>query len=270
MVSPMSIPKAKSETTKTNKIDAAKIAEYLHCGKLRSIKVPTGIYRELRHLVRIRELYTEKRKKAKQRIKAVLLQESLYAENKDVNSAWTREYVEKIKNIKTSEAVKYRLEMLIMDLEYSKRQLLSIQGQVKKFCKIHSENNQHITLLRTIPWIGFIVSTTILGKIGDPKRLGKEREIAGFLGLTPWENSTGEEENKGSITHFGNQKLRALLVESAWAAIRKDTRLKQFYYRIKSRKHLKIGSVKAIVAVARKVTQIIYRILKDQREYVRE
>jgi len=40
-------------------------------------------------------------------------------------------------------------------------------------------------------------------------------------------------ENKGSITHMGNRVLRTLLVEAAWSAIRKDARLRQFYFRIK-------------------------------------
>ncbi|MBL7157732.1 MAG: transposase, partial [Candidatus Omnitrophica bacterium] len=110
VVSPFSIPKAKNETAKTNKIDARKIAEYLEYGKLKSIMVPVGKYRELRHLVRIREKYATMRSRTKQRIKALLLQESLYGLLKDEENAWTREYLRQLKEIKTSDAVRYRLD----------------------------------------------------------------------------------------------------------------------------------------------------------------
>ena len=58
------------------------------------------------------------------------------------------------------------------------------------------------------------------------------------------------------------------MVEAAWVAIRKDTQLKQFFDRVKSRNHPKVASRIAITAVARKITQIIYRVLKDERNYI--
>lgn len=67
---------------------------------------------------------------------------------------------------------------------------------------------------------------------------------------------------------MGNNILRSLLVESAWIAIRYNKQLAQVYHRIRSRHPVGIGSRKAIVAIARKLTLIIYRVLKDQREYI--
>lgn len=268
VVSPLSIPKAKNETTKTNKIDAEKISEYLQLGKLRSVRVPIGEYRELRHLVRVRENYAIKRKKAKQQIKALLLQESLYSLLRDPEAGWSRKYVEELKKVDTTDAVRYRLDMLLTDLEYARVQLLSANRRLKELCKMHPEIGRYTVFLRSIPGIGFVLAVTILGKIGDPLRMNNIRELAAFMGMVPWENSTGETENKGSITHFGNQILRNLLVEAAWVAIRKDVTLRQFYFRIKNRNHPRCAAKKAIVAVARKMTHIIYRVLKDQRMYM--
>ena len=268
VVSPFSIPKATNETAKTNRIDAKKIAEYLHYGKLKSVVVPKGKYRDLRHLARIREKYVRMRVKTKQRIKALLLQESLYESLKDEKNAWTGEYVLKLKEINTTDAVRYRLDTLITDLEYSRTQLLAACRKLKDFCKLHPEINKYKTFLKSIPGIGFIIAITILAKIGDPLQLKRIRQLAAFTGMIPWEKSTGDTENKGTITHMGNKILRTLLVEAAWAAIRKDARLRQFYFRIKTRNHPKAASRKAIVAVARKMTHIIYRVLTDQRMYV--
>ena len=67
---------------------------------------------------------------------------------------------------------------------------------------------------------------------------------------------------------MGDSTLRGLLVEAAWVAIRKDKQLRQFYDRIRSKRRGEGGSKIAIVAVARKLSHRIYRVLKEQRLYV--
>ena len=57
IVSPLAISKAPNQKVKNNRIDSAKIAEELKAGKLHSIRVPQGAYRELRLLVESRENY---------------------------------------------------------------------------------------------------------------------------------------------------------------------------------------------------------------------
>ena len=269
VTSAASIPKAPNDRVKTNRIDSIKITDYLMSGKIKSIRVPQGPYRELRHLVMIRENYARDRKTAKQRIKALLLYSNLYPKLKDPDSRWSGRYINELQNIECSFAVRQRLDMLLDDLEYARKKTLLIHRTLKEFCKTHDEINQYMRYLRSIPGIGFIVAVTTLSKIGDPSVLKNPRELAAFVGLVPKEYSTGDTINKGSITQLGNQTLRFLLVEAAWVAIRKDTQLDQFYHRIKRKNHPKVAAKIAITAVARKLTQIIYRVLKDKREYIR-
>ena len=79
VVSPLSIPKAPNQKVKNNRIDSRNIVEELKAGMLKSIRVPKGLYRELRHLINLRENYAHNRKVAKQRIKALLLYTSLHS-----------------------------------------------------------------------------------------------------------------------------------------------------------------------------------------------
>ena len=269
IISTLSMPFAKNETVKNNHIDSQKLAEYLEAGKLKPIRVPEGEYRELRHLVKTRELYVSHRVKAKQRIKGLLLFTSLHESLPDTIRHWSNNYIKSLKDLKTSPAVRYRLDGLLRDLEYARNCTLLIHKEIKSFCKAHTNIEKNVEYLRSIPGIGFIVSISILGNIGDPSLLKNPRELACFLGLTPWESSTGDKVNRGSITHFGNKVLRKLLVEAAWATIRKDGQLYRFFCRIKSRNNPKTANRIAIVAVARKMTHIIYRVLKDQRVYVK-
>jgi transposase len=268
VASPLSIPRAPNQKVKNNRIDSRKIVEELKAGKLKSIRVPHGPYRELRHLINLRENYAHSRKVAKQRIKALLLYTHLCSALKDIEQNWSNNYIRVLKELPCSNAVRQRLNMLLMDLEYARRQTLSILGQLRMFIKSHKEIQQYMYYLVSIPGIGFITAVTVLGRIGDPGRLRNVRELSAFVGLVPTEKSTGDDVNRGSITHLGDSILRSLLIEASWSAIRKDRELNQFYFRIKSRHHPKIAARKAIVAVARKLTQRIYRILKEQRLYV--
>lgn len=268
VVAPSSIRKASNARVKNNRIDSKHIAQNLRSGELTSIRVPQGVYRELRHLVSIRETYAFFQKATKQRIKGLLLYANLYPSIKDPDSRWAKRYIEQLKQIKCSDAVRNRLNMLLTDLEYSRKQTLYILKETESFCEKNKDINRHIKYLRSIPGVGFIVSTSLLGRIGDPNNLKNVRELAGFVGLVPSEHSTGDTVNRGNITHLGNQTLRFLLVEAAWVAIRKNTELGQFYHRVKQRHHPQYAAKKAITAVARKLTYIIYSVLKEQRNFI--
>jgi len=268
VVAPNSVPKASNERVKNNKIDSRKLAHHLRAGNLHSIRIPLGSYRELRHLVKIRENYTQNSRVAKQRIKSLLLLENLIKHLKDPSAKWSNRYIQELKTIPSTQAVKTRLAMLIADLEYARKQILISNRSLRTFVKEHSDITKHVQYLLSLPGIGFIIAVSILGKIGDPINLRDSRELANFIGLAPREHSTGDTENRGGISHIGNSQLRYLLIEAAWVAIRRDKELEQFYHRIKRRHHPKGASQKAIVAVARKLSQRIYRVLKDQRMYV--
>ena len=268
ITAPASIPKAPNERVKNNRIDSVKLTEHLVSGKLKPIRVPEGPYRELRDLVKIREVYARDRKSSKQRIKALMLYANLYPAVKDTDGNWSSTYIQELKQIQCSFAIRQRLDMLIEDLEYARKKLLSVHRTIKDFCHQHDQINQYLNYLRSIPGVGFTVAVSLLGKIGDPEQLQNPRELAAFIGLTPREKSTGDTINRGSITQMGDKTLRFLLVEAAWIAIRKDTQLEQFYHRIKNKNHPRAASKIAITAVARKLTQIIYRVLMDKRNYI--
>lgn len=268
ITSAASIPKPSNERVKTNRLDSGKITEYLMSGEFKPIRVPEGPYRELRHLVKVRERYALERKATKQRIKSLLLYTNLHTVLQDADANWSNSYIQELRNIECSFAVRHRLDMLLEDLTYTREKIASIHRTIRSFCREHSDINEYMKYLQSIPGIGFIIASAVLGHIGDPALLTNQREIGAFLGLTPSERSTGDTVNKGSITHLGNKMLRSLLVEAAWVTIRKDKQLNQFYHRIRNKHHASYGSKLAITAVARKLTHIIYRVLKDKRPYL--
>ena len=268
ITSPLNIPKPANCMVKTNRIDSDQIAEHLKSGALKPVRVPEGAWRELRHLTAIRTNHAQDRKRAKSRIHALLLLEDLYSQLSSEEFKWSNFQIKELRSIKCSPAVRIRLDDLLDDLEYARKKLLSAHRSLKAFCDKEPGIKRYLGYLQSIYGIGFVVSVTLLGKIGDPAYLRNPQELGAFCGLVPREHSTGDSINRGSITRLGSETLRFLLIEAAWVAIRKDVHLQQFYNRIKSRHHPRIAAKKAITAVARKLTLIIYRVLKDQRNYI--
>ena len=268
VVPPNTIPQPAKSMIKNNRIDSERIAQAIKSNQVHSIRVPETEYRELRHLIRIYDNYSKAQSVAKNRIKAVLLFESLYKTFPFPERRWTQRFLAEIKHCGCSSATRMRLDSLLKDLSYARSNLADTLKFIKNFCSNNSEISNYIDFLISIPGIGIRTASYILGKIGDPTQLRSPREVGAFFGLTPKEHSTGDRINKGSISHAGNSIARSLLVEASWVAIRYDKELRQFYERIKSRNPKASGSQKAIIAVARKLTTRIYAVLKNKKKYV--
>lgn len=268
MITPASVPKPANQRVKTNRIDSRKISSMLAEGDFKPVRVPQGPYRELRNLVQVRENYARNQRASKQRIKALLLYNSLHITCQDIDQHWSSRYMQHLKTLECTPAIRFRLDQLLEDLDYMRRQLLKATRELRVFCQITNDIKEHMHNLRTIPGVGLITAATLLGRIGDPRYLQGLRELSAFCGLIPREKSTGDKVRRGSITHLGNSTLRSLLVEAAWVAIRSDKELEQFYHRIASRHHIQYAKQKAIVAVAHKLTLRIYRVLVERREYL--
>ncbi len=269
IVSPNAIPKATNAMVKNNRIDSQHIAQAIKSKAVNPIRVPFAEYRELRHLIRIYDNYSKNQTIAKNRIKGLLLFESLYQHFfDDCDRRWTIRFINEIKHCPCSPATRLRLDALLSDLTYARSQLAMSLKNIKTFCASNNNIRSYIDCLISIPGIGIRTASYILGKLGAPELLRSPREIGAFFGLTPKENSTGTKVQKGSISHNGNALARSLLVEAAWVAIRYDKELRYFYQRIKGRNPKSIAAQKAITAVARKLTARIYSVLKNKKKYI--
>jgi transposase len=270
IVHPAAVKKAPNDRVKNDRIDSQKLSEQALGGQLRGIRVPDEAFRKLRHLATTRQAYAQDGRRAKQRIKSLLLFESIQLPQEiESGKHWTKRYRDSLKFILIqNETVRFRLNVLLEDLEHAQKRLLLVHRELRAFCQNEQSLRKNLGVLRSIPGFGFVVSTYILSRIGDPQNLRNVRELGSFAGVVPSEHSTGGKIQKGPITHMGDTELRRLLVQAAWIAIRKDRELEQFYNRIKTRNPKNIGPQIAIVAVARKLTARAHKVLKEQRAYI--
>lgn len=265
VVAPSMVPTAPGQRVKTNRLDSKKLSEGLRGGQLRSIHVPSTTYRELRHLVQLRDTQVRQLTATKCRIKSLLLYQGMAFPAED--GKWSARVLRKLQALPCSEAVRFKLDHLIGTLQFHFHTAATVQKEIRRFCKNDPELRQSISLLTSIPGIGWIVASHLAARLGDWREINNVRQIAGFLGLVSSEHSTGDHENRGSITRSGDSRLRNKLIQSAWVAIGKDPELRAFYRRIYQRHPKKVAARKAIVAVARKLTTRIYAVLKQQRPY---
>ena len=73
--------------------------------------------------------------------------------------------------------------------------------------------------LLTIPGIGLLTATAIVGFVGDLHRFPSGRRFSSYLGLVPKENSSGDIRRLGRITKRGDSYLRTLLTRGGRAVL---------------------------------------------------
>ncbi|HEV8341104.1 MAG TPA: IS110 family transposase [Candidatus Binatia bacterium] len=268
IAAPSMIPKAPGQRVKTNRLDSRGLSENLRGGQLKSIHVPSPLYRELRHLTQLRDTMMSEVAAMKQRIKSLLLFEGIDFPPAPAGSQWSFIVKDKLRKLPCSKTVRFKLDQLLDSLEFSEKQAVKATKEIRRFCNNDAELSQCIKYLMTIPGIGWIVASQLVARIGDWRELKNVRQLAGFLGLVPTENSTGDRTDRGSITHTGDGRLRSKLIQASWSAIRQDGELREFFRSVCRTHPRNIASRVAIVAVARKLSTRISAVLMEQRPYV--
>ena len=268
VAAPSMIPRAPGQRVKTNRLDSRGLAENLRGGQLKSIHVPSPIYRELRHLTQLRDTLVSEVAGMKQRIKSLLLFEGISFPLAPAGSQWSLKVKAKLRKLECSKSVRFKLDQLLDSVEFSEKQVVKVTKEIRRFCQNDAELSQCIKYMMSVCGVGWIVASQLLARIGDWRQLENVRQLGGFLGLVPTENSTGDKTDRGSITHTGDGRLRSKLIQASWSAIRQDGELREFFRSVCRRHPRHVGPQVVIVAVARKLSARISAVLMGQRPYV--
>lgn len=122
----------------------------------------------------------------------------------------------------------------------------------------------NVTRLMTIPGIDMVVAVGLMAAIGKIERFDRPDKLAAYIGLNPSVHQSGDgPAYHGRITKRGRSNARHLLVEAAWQTARAPGPLRAFYERVRARR----GNHIAAVAVARKLTVIIWHLLTKGEDY---
>jgi transposase len=267
VVSPGSIPNAPNNRIKTNRLDSVKLANLLSGNQLRGIRIPPEPIRHLRSLVHLRYTYMLDIKAYKCRIKAEMLKEGLEFPQAPKGSGWSNKVIAQLRNLDCPVVVSFKICSMLDHLDHLVGQMKLVETAMKSFINGDSELKWCIECLTSVPGIGWRIACFALSRIGDYRHLNRSNEAGAFFGLVPTEASTGDTIDRGSITRCGDPRLRSMLVQGAWAAIRKDSELKRCFERICSNHPKRTAARVAIVAIARKLAERMHCVLREQRRY---
>lgn len=169
-----------------------------------TVRVPTEQEERLRSLTRQRQSFVKER----QRMAAKARSHALYYGRRIAGEWWKP---------RRWKALEQELEGHLLELIAPLRELLlAIEQQIKACDKRLADMSA-----QALPsGMGTTLFQQIEREVGDWTRFENRRQVAGYTGLCPSEDSSAQRCFKGSISKHGNPRLRAMLVEQAWLLMR--------------------------------------------------
>lgn len=157
------------------------------------------------------------------------------------------------------DAFAFQIKQLIQQIVFTEKQLSELEEQIADL--LH-KTNQYIT---TITGIGDVLGAIIVSEIGDINRFERPNQLVAFAGLDVTVKQSGEfSGSKNKISKRGSPYLRRAIWLAAQRAAFCDPILSEYYQSLRARgKH----HLTAVGGVARKLCNIIFVILKENRPY---
>lgn len=157
------------------------------------------------------------------------------------------------------ESFTFQLKLLIEQIKFIEGQIKDCETKIKELMK---KINSPIT---TIPGIGTVLGAVILSEFGDIDRFDKPSQLVAYAGIDATVSQSGEYEGTHNVmSKRGSPYLRKALFQAALVASNSDPVLKAYYQKKRAEgKHHKT----CIGAVARKLCNIIYAVLKNDKPY---
>lgn len=219
--------------TKTDAVDAALIARFCRAHRPEPWTPPAPEMRALQGLVR----------------RHAALQEMLRIESNRFGAA--------------------RLEAMVnrslrKHVAYLERDLKLVEREIAELIDRHPALRQQRDLLTSIPGIGELTASRILGEMPNIDQYRSAKAVAAFAGLSPREHQSGTMRGRTRIAKTGNACLRTALFFPALTAIRFNPPLAALYQRM-----LAAGRPKMVIvaAVMRKLLVLAYGVLKSRKPF---
>lgn len=255
----------KERKQKEDRRDSRKIAKDLYAGQLAGIYVPEDSALDDRSLLRVREGIVKEMRRCKQRIKSFL---SFYGiklpdQYAEPRSHWSRAFIKWLASIRFAhETARQALQVHIDSLEYHRNQLLQHTRQIRNLSGSDKYKGP-VEKLITVPGLGILTSMYIMTELVDISRFQNFHQLCAYVGFVPGTRSSGDREKTTGITPRRNHRLRTVLIESAWTAIRCDPALMKAFLKYSNR----MDKNKAIVRIAKKLLNRAIHTLRTNEKY---
>lgn len=157
------------------------------------------------------------------------------------------------------DAFSFQLKQLIDRMNFLDKQIEALDCQILEYYE------KFDCYLHTIPGIGMIAAATILAEIGDINRFKSSSALVAFAGIDPTVRQSGEfSSTHNHMSKRGSPYLRHTIFLAATTCSFHNSPLNAYY---KKKREQGKHHLTATGAVARKLTTVIYAVLRDGKPY---
>ncbi|WP_341821616.1 IS110 family transposase [Wolbachia endosymbiont (group B) of Idaea biselata] len=245
---------------KNDKNDARGIAQMMRAGLYKEVLVKSDESCQIKIALGSRRQLKRSREQIAGTIRGLLKIHGIKVSQSSSSVSFSLKVQEIINNL--DEISKNSIELLVNSLE-------AIEESMRKLNKIileQGKKDEDCKLLTTVPGVGIIVAMTYKAAIDNPYRFETSYAVGAYLGLSPRQYASGEIDRHGSISKMGPVECRNMLYEAAQVLLticKRTFKLRSWGLKLLKKK----GTKKAIIAVARKLSVIMHRMLVSKTEF---
>ncbi len=248
----------RSKKVKTDKRDARTLAEACVLGAYRVTHRVSSEQRHVRSELLVRDALVRTRTRYVALIKAAVRREGLRLPQGEAEHT-----ASKARATQLREEVLGELAPILDLLSPLNREIESADNRIEQL----GRRDPVVRRLMTAPGVGPVTALAFVAALDAVTRFPGAHQVEAYLGLVPSEHSSGERQHRGRITKRGNARMRSLLVEAGWRILRSRkiecAALKAWAAQIAARRGRRI----AVVALARRLSGILYAMWRDGNEY---
>jgi len=245
------------QLNKSDRNDARGLAQIVRTGWYREVAVKSVDSQLVRSLLTTRAQLVRMRVDLANQIRGVLKPFGLIA-----GKGGGQPFAERVRTLVAGGPLQEVAEALLSAWRAIGEQIAALGRRLVAMAR----RDEAVRRLMTAPGVGVLVALTYVSVVDAPERFARSSSVGAYVGLTPRRHQSGEEDYTGHISRCGDKLLRTYLFEAAGIILHRVSRwstLKAWGTRLARR----IGTKKATVAVARKLSVILHRMLRDGSEF---
>lgn len=243
--------------TKSDGVDALALANLLASGYLPTVWEPDQQTNILRKITSYAQAIGSQKTMVKNRIHSILHRNLIdYSHISDLFGKKGREFLSGL-TLQEDELAQLNEELDL--LAYLDKRFLAVKERMAKT----SVADKTILRLMTIPGVDYYIAFSLKAAIGDISRFKNPKKLVSYFGLASSVYQSADKCYTGRITKRGRSHARWVLVQASQCIVKYSSPISAFFLRLKNKK----GRNKAIVAVAGKLTRIIWHMLTEGKDY---
>ena len=248
---------------KNDHLDAATLADLLRANLVPECYMAPTEMRELRRVLRYRNLIVQEATRMKNRAAGLLMEVGAeYNKQRLHGKRYWHQLLDSLDNMPDS---------VIHLLQISRSQIELFAGLQQGLLKALRNNralNERVQRLMSIPGVGQITALTWALEVGDPHRFSRIRQAISYSGLCSAQVSSAGKDKRGPLSKQRNKHLQSVLIEAAKLAPRYNPQLAAVENGLASARELTRGNRnRATLAVARKLTSYLLAVDKNNKDF---